>query len=324
MFSQRLYHILLFPLAIQAWWQPPAGTTWEINLSGILQPPYPANTTALDGDLYANTNASTWTAVRSANYKTICYFSAGSFENWRPDAGEFNNATDIGAPLDGWNGEWWLNTNSPNVRRIMLQRLDLAQKQGCDAVDPDNVDAYDNGGGGFNLTAADAVNYVKFLAAEAHERGMGAGLKNAEAIVPSVLKDVDFQVNEQCLQYQECSSSRPFIDAGKPVFEIEYTKKNSDKPSEDSHSVQRICTAPSRNGFSTLIKHMNLGPWGIACNITVATNVNATTVSNATNTASSSNSTVPVAVSGAAPIGGIYARTPALAMLISSAWLCLH
>ncbi|KXL47965.1 glycoside hydrolase family 114 protein, partial [Acidomyces richmondensis BFW] len=248
-----------------AWWQPPAGTTWDINLSGIFQPPYPANTTALDGDLYANTNASTWTAVRSANYKTICYFSAGSFENWRPDAGEFNKSTDIGAPLDGWNGEWWLNTNSPNVRRIMLQRLDLAQKQGCDAVDPDNVDAYDNGGGGFNLTAADAVNYVKFLAAEAHARGMGAGLKNAEAIIPHVLADVDFQVNEQCLQYQECGESRPFIDAGKPVFEIEYTKKNSDKPSKDSRWVQRICTAPSRNGFSTLIKHMNLGSWGIAC-----------------------------------------------------------
>ena len=80
----------------------------------------------------------------------------------------------------------------------MKDRMDLAVTKGCAAIDPDNIDAYDNGGGGFNLSAADAVDYVQFLATEGHKRGLAVGLKNGGVIVDRVLKDVDFQVNEQC------------------------------------------------------------------------------------------------------------------------------
>ncbi|KAK3172532.1 hypothetical protein OEA41_005854 [Lepraria neglecta] len=85
--------------------------------------------------------------------KVICYFSAGSYENWRPDT---SKSTDLGKPLDGWPGEWWLQTNSANVRKIMLARLDQAVLKGCDGVNPDNIDAYDNNNG-VSLTQADAV-----------------------------------------------------------------------------------------------------------------------------------------------------------------------
>lgn len=71
----------------------------------------------------------------------LCYFSAGSYENWRPDAAQFTQS-DLGLDLDGWAGEKWLNTNSENVRRIMKDRIDLAKEKGCDGVDPDNVDGY--------------------------------------------------------------------------------------------------------------------------------------------------------------------------------------
>lgn len=46
--------------------------------------------------------------------------------------------------LDGWLGERWLNTNIYNVRSFMRRGLDLATDKGCDGVDPDNIDAYDN------------------------------------------------------------------------------------------------------------------------------------------------------------------------------------
>lgn len=112
----------------QAWWQPPAGTTWAIDLSETLSPPF-ANATAVDGDLFAN-NGSAWSTVTSAGYKTICYFSAGSYENWRPDKDDFQHA-DIGEPLDDWPGEAWVDTNSANVRAIMERRMDLAVQNGC-------------------------------------------------------------------------------------------------------------------------------------------------------------------------------------------------
>lgn len=259
--------------ALGSYWQPTAGTPWQIVLSGTLQPPYPPNIQAIDGDLYANPD-STWADLRSRGYKTICYFSAGSYEDWRPDISEFNNETDIGAPLQGWEGEWWLNTKSSNVRRIMMERLDLASQKGCDAVDPDNIDAYDNDGGGLDLTEDDAVDYVAFLAKEAHSRNMAVGLKNGGAIVERLLSVVDFQVNEQCEEYSECDMFRPFIAASKPVFAIEYTADDDTIP--NTANVNSVCTNTESRSFSTLIKHMNLNDWLIACPI-AATSTNDST-----------------------------------------------
>lgn len=242
-------------------WIPKAGTPWQIVLSDALEPPYAVGIEAIDGDLYSN-NASTWSDLKAMGISSICYFSAGSYEDWRPDADQFTKS-DIGKPLKGWKGEWWIDTRSDNVRRIMSSRLDMAKQKGCDAVDPDNVDAYDNAGGGFGLSQDDAIDYVRFLAAAAHNRSMAIGLKNAAAIVDPVLDFVDFQVNEQCGTYGECSQFQPFIRADKPVFGIAYTKKENTVPS--NADVSRICDTPGSTGFSTVIKHMSLGDWAIMC-----------------------------------------------------------
>ena len=77
--------------------------------------------------------------------------------------------------MEDWEGEWWLNTNSANVRAIMKTRIVLAKSKGCDAIDPDNVDAYNNNNG-LELTKNDAINYLKFLATEAHSAGMSIGV----------------------------------------------------------------------------------------------------------------------------------------------------
>lgn len=240
-----------------SWWQPAAGTTWQISLLSVISPANLPNVTVVDADLFDN-NA-TWSSVKSAGYKTICYFSAGSYEDWRVDKSSFLPA-DIGAPLEGWEGENWLDTRSTNVRKVMTTRMDLAKNHDCDAIDPDNMDVYGNGGGGFGLKEDDAVDYITFLADEAHRRGMAIGLKNALSIIPRVLDKVDFQVNEQCLQFGECDQVRPFIDAGKPVFEIEYRKGDI-----SGDELKKVCDDPSRAGFSTVVKHMDLTTYGFGC-----------------------------------------------------------
>ncbi|EME49291.1 glycoside hydrolase family 114 protein [Dothistroma septosporum NZE10] len=290
---------ILVSLAVSAaptladYWKPEAGLRWQIVLSGDLIGPYPASIKAIDGDLYSN-NESTWSDLKASGIKTICYFSAGSYEDWRPDAHEFNNQTDLGSPIKGWNGEWWLNTKSDNVRRIMGERMDLARQKGCDAVDPDNVDAYDNENG-LGLTEDDAVDYVRFLAAEAHKRNLAVGLKNAGSIVDRVLDVVDFQVNEQCEEFDECDQFRPFIDANKPVFGIEYTKKDDSTPSRKD--VEKICTTAAAEGFSTVIKHMSLNDWVVACNITSTARGNSSSTSNGTSIGNSTASTSSSATS---------------------------
>ena len=126
-------------------WQPEVGSAWQIVLNQPLDIDLNKNTiepdvAVFDIDLYSNPTE-TIDHLHELDRKVICYFSAGSYEDWRDDEGDFDE-DDLGKGLDGWPGERWLKLDSDNVREIMTKRLDLAAEKGCDAVDPDNVDGY--------------------------------------------------------------------------------------------------------------------------------------------------------------------------------------
>jgi hypothetical protein len=78
-------------------------------------PPRPHLYTLDGGD---DNSASSVAWLKAQGAYPVCYFSAGSFENWRPDAASFLPG-DTGRALSGWPGEYWLNIRSPNVRTIM-------------------------------------------------------------------------------------------------------------------------------------------------------------------------------------------------------------
>lgn len=63
--------------------------------------------------------------------------------------------------MDGWN-EWWLNigdaTCLSNIKPIMTARMQAAKTKGCDAVDPDNMDAFTNDQ--YGITAQQQVDYL--------------------------------------------------------------------------------------------------------------------------------------------------------------------
>ncbi|KAK6503568.1 hypothetical protein TWF481_008582 [Arthrobotrys musiformis] len=241
--------------ATAAHWQPTAGETWQITLIG------PPNNTdekvsAYDLDLFDN-SLSFIASLKLKGYKIICYFSAGSYEDWRPDSKNFTKE-DYGEAMDGWEGEWWVDTNSENIRSITSERIALAQSKGCDAIDPDNINGYQNPTG-FNLTEEDAVSFVEFMAGEAHGRGMAMGLKNGGAIVDQVVEFTDFCVQESCVAYNECGPYRRFLEYNSPVFHLEY-------PDESEMTVAEICSPKNgAQGFSTLIKHLILDDWTEYC-----------------------------------------------------------
>jgi hypothetical protein len=126
-------------------WVPIVNDTWQIVLS---HPPIindgdkstTPDVSIFDIDLF-DTPAPTITRLHRLGKKVICYFSAGSYEDWRPDASQFK-PEDLGKNLDGWPGEKWLNLESENVRAIMKSRIEMASSKGCDGVDPDNIDGY--------------------------------------------------------------------------------------------------------------------------------------------------------------------------------------
>jgi len=241
-----------------SFWKPHAGSTWQIVLEYALNDTT-ADVAVYDIDLFENP-ASTISALHAQNRSVICYFSAGSYENFRPDSDQFK-PSDYAKELDGWPGEYWLNTNSSNVRRIMSARLALAASKGCDGVDPDNVDGYDNDTG-LDLTTSDAVDYLTFLAIGAHSLNLSLGLKNAGEIVNQTIDMMQWEVNEQCVQYDECDLFQPFIAAGKPVFHIEYP---SSAPDVSVATKDSVCNNTSAEGFSTVLKDMDLDNWVYEC-----------------------------------------------------------
>jgi hypothetical protein len=245
-------------------WQPSAGTTWNYLL---LSPPLSNatnGTQALGMDLF-DVKTEIVQGLQANGAKVICYFSAGSYEDWRPDQSQFQS-NDLGKSLKGWKGEKWLNVSSPNVHKIMEARMNLAVEKHCDAIDPDNVDGYDNDNG-LGLTETDAINYLSFLSTAAHSRGLAIGLKNAGGIVDNVVNAFQFSVQEQCEQTKECEQYTHFISQNKPVFHVEYPKgdKINDNVNISDSQKQEICNDSTAKGFSTIMKNMNLDSWIESC-----------------------------------------------------------
>jgi len=120
-------------------------------------------------------------------------------EPWRTDANDFPQAV-IGKKMSSWD-EYWLDiSNIDALKGIMTKRLDLAAEKNCDGVEPDNVDAYQNDSG-FALTSQDQIAYNKFLAEEAHKRGLSVGLKNSVELVAELEPYFDWALNESCFQW---------------------------------------------------------------------------------------------------------------------------
>lgn len=250
-------------------WQPTPGTTWNY----VLHHPVRLADPCVDRlsvwilDLF-DTPAESVAALRARGRRVVAYFSAGTREDWRPDAAAFpqHRGDGLGRALPDWPGERWVRPSAPAVRAVMAARLDLARAKGFDGVDPDNVDGYDNRNG-LGLTRDDAVEYVRWLACEARARGLAVGLKNAGDVVPRVIDVVQWAVSEQAVQFGDVAQFEPFVRAGKPVFHVEYPKGEDED--DDRQNDTRDVTGKKRDkcfrardkGFSTIIKNVRLDQW---------------------------------------------------------------
>jgi hypothetical protein len=232
-------------------WHPSVGTTWQWQLTGPIDTTFDVQ--MYDIDLF-DVPAATITDLKSAGRAVVCYFSAGSWEDWRPDAGSYPPEI-LGEPLAGWPGELWVDIRRIDLLGPILEaRLDLAVSKGCDGVEPDNVDGYQNVTG-FPLLPGDQLVFNRWLARQAQRRGLSVGLKNDLDQIADLVGDFDWALNEQCYEYNECHLLQPFIDAGKAVFGVEY---NGD------HLV--FCPYFNALGYSWLKKQLDLGAWRIGCN----------------------------------------------------------
>jgi len=230
-------------------WTPSPGQSWQIQFSGDLD-------TSLNVDIFFldlfDTPESVIADLHSRGINVVCYFSAGTYEDWRPDVDQFPEAI-LGNGLPDWPGERWLDIRDlQTLGPIMLGRIRLAVQKGCDGVDPDNVDGYVNETG-FPLTSNDQLAYNIFLANTAHQNGLSIGLKNDLEQAEQLLAFFDWALNESCFSFDECHRLMPFIRANKPVFVIEYVNPDA------------FCPKARELGFDALLKNLALDVFRISC-----------------------------------------------------------
>lgn len=240
-------------------WRPALRSRWQYQLEG--NPAYPAtggvnvNICAVpqtggacvqpdmyDIDLYANVgnnttlNTEAVKAIHARGAKAICYVDAGSIEDFRPDYQQFldwhnsHGKSLLGKPFSStFPNERWANINNDKGQRdfllqMMEARVAKCASAGFDGVEFDVVHAHEEGASvtGWNISPATQLTYNRALAGIAHRYGLAVGLKNDLSQVADLVADFDFAVNEECFQYDECGDLKPFVKAGKPVFQVEY------------------------------------------------------------------------------------------------------
>jgi hypothetical protein len=258
-----------------ACWHPPLNSRWQYQLQGvsayastgginvgISATPFTGGAavspSVFDIDLYVdqavsgnNTtiNTAALSAIHAAGKKAICYLDAGTWENWRVDANQF--PASVLGNKNGWPGEKWLDIRQTSILLpIMEARVQKCASAGFDGVEWDNVDGYTNRTG-FPLTAADQLTYDASLANLAHKYGLSVALKNDVEQVPDLAPYFDYAINEQCQQYNECTSyTANFINAGKTVFQVEY-KLHLDKFCPQANSANRNAILKDFDLFDT-------------------------------------------------------------------------
>ncbi len=224
-------------------WKPQPGTTWQWQLTDEVNTSYDVE--MYDIDLF-DVPQEIIDELHDDGRIVICYFSAGSWEDWRDDASDFPNEI-LGQTLDGWEDERWLDISQIELLEpVMIARLDLAVEKGCDGVEPDNVDAYNNETG-FDLSYENQLAYNIWLAEQAHKRGLSIGLKNDLDQIEDLVEYFDWTLNEECFFFEECDLLLPFIEANKAVFGVEY----DGEPDE-------YCPLANEMGFSWLTKTLDL------------------------------------------------------------------
>jgi endo-alpha-1,4-polygalactosaminidase (GH114 family) len=207
------------------------------------------------------TSAATVSALHATGRHVFCYVNVGAFEDWRSDVGAFMQHSEVlGRAYAGWPGERWLDIRRLDVLGpIMQARFDECARKGFDAIEPDNVDGFENKTG-FPLTPDDQLAFNRWLATEAHRRKLSIGLKNDPEQVQDLVPVFDWALAEDCFQQGWCVKLKGFHDAGKAVFTAEY-----DDVTNSKIFLTVYCPAAQSLGFSAFLKQRQLDAWRLAC-----------------------------------------------------------
>jgi hypothetical protein len=250
-----------------------------------------------DGKCYTPTNYGVLNtaavgALHALDDKVIGYIDAGTAETWRPDYPQYQSFNSscggclLGKPVGGFRDEFWLNINTnvsgtnPNTGQTetaqqfildeLAARLAKARSADVDAIEFDNVDAYQNKTG-LTISAATQEQFDAAIANLAHTAGFAVGLKNDLGQANDLQPYFDFAINEQCWQYRECNFPAPGLQVwpssyGKAVLTSSTSSRHRNSAPRRTHPATTSIPS-SRTSTSTTAPTLpaadRTGPRGI-------------------------------------------------------------
>jgi len=230
-------------------WRPSPADTFDWQLTEPFD--FSRSVDILDLDLF-DTTPETIAHLKSQGIRLVCYINGGAWEDWRPDQHAFPPSV-LGNSYQNWGGERWLDIRAIDaLAPVMRARFDLCRAKGFDAVEPDNINAHNNDTG-FPLTRADQIRYNRWLADEAHARGLSIALKNAPDLLPELAERFDWALLEDCHAQHWCDALAPFVRAGKAVIAVEYTDQL-----DDGLNWAKTCLSAAGSGVQAILKSREL------------------------------------------------------------------
>jgi hypothetical protein len=237
-------------------WKPQPYLRWQLQFA----------TTPIDVDVDADVfkidlfdNAeSVVSDLKDRGKHVVCYVNAGAWEDWRPDAKSFPKAV-MGRRYEGWPGERWLDVRRIDLLApVLLARLDLCRDKGFHGVMFDNVDGYMQKTG-FPISSADQLRFNAWIANEARNRGLAAGINNNAGQAAELMPYYDWALAESCFSQGWCARLKSFAEEGKAVVVIEYT--------EDQTRLNAMCKAALALRFTLLAKKRELDAYRKDCGV---------------------------------------------------------
>ena len=192
--------------------------------------------------------------LRASGRRTVCYFSAGTWEPWREDAYRFPPSV-LGTNPIAVPDERWLDTRDQRVRDLMVQRLVRVRAKNCDAVHLGLVDLAP-ANSGFAISAQDYMDYARFLAAAARAQNLGVLYESDDRFAVELSPHFDALLIFNCINQGRCAVVAPVRAAGKAEFAVEIAKESDVVP---------LCAEARRLGFDMAIKRRDLGPYRVGC-----------------------------------------------------------
>ncbi|HIP49756.1 MAG TPA: endo alpha-1,4 polygalactosaminidase [Lutibacter sp.] len=244
------------------WYKPTPETTFDWDLRDNIPNDFTYEASIVDIDAFDNSKSYV-AKLQTQGKKVIAYVSVGSWEDWRPDINDFP-ASIIGNNYPDWDGEKFLDIrNIDALAPIMRARLDMIKEKGFDGIEPDNMDlnSWTTAELGFEITDADVIRYSKWLANEAHSRGLSIGQKNATDLAEQLVDTFDWILLEDAFNDNIQEEAKIYITNNKAVFATEYTDEMS-----SSHFESTVCPTAKTLKFTAILKHRELDGFIEVCN----------------------------------------------------------